>query len=94
MILGVIDINLNGDKKKRIRRSKIDITVAILKITKSGANKTRIVYGANLNFVLAGKYLDFLQKNRFIESTTRKTHYQITDKGREFLDKVQEIMIE
>jgi len=93
MILGVIDINLNGNKKKRIRRSKIDITVAILKITKNGANKTRIVYGANLNFVLAGKYLDFLKKNEFIESTTRKTHYQITDKGSEFLDKIQEVMI-
>lgn len=93
MILGVIDINLNGNNKKRIRRSKMDITVAILKITKSGANKTRIVYGANLNFVLAGKYLNFLQKNKFIESTTRKTHYQITDKGREFLDKIQEVMI-
>jgi predicted transcriptional regulator len=88
-----LDINLNGNRKKRTRRSKIDITVAILKITKSGANKTRIVYGANLNFVLAGKYLDFLKKNGFIESTTRKTHYQITDKGREFLDKIQEVMI-
>lgn len=93
MILGVSNINLNANKNKRIRRSKMDITVAILKITKSGANKTRIVYGANLNFVLAGKYIDFLKANGFIESSTRETHYQITDKGREFLEKVQEVMI-
>ena len=76
----------------RSRRSKMDITVAILKITKGGANKTQIVYGANLNFVLAGKYLDFLQKNDFIEADTSPTHYQITNKGREFLDKIEDLM--
>ena len=74
----------------------MDITVAILKITNKGANKTQIVYGANLNFVLAGKYLDFLKQNGFIgfiESSNHKTHYQITAKGSEFLEKVQEVMI-
>ncbi|MCK4938559.1 MAG: hypothetical protein KAR85_08145 [Methanosarcinales archaeon] len=70
----------------------MDITVAILKITKGGANKTRIVYGANLNFVLAGKYLRFLQQNGFVEAEQYSTHYKITPKGIEFLDKVQEIM--
>lgn len=71
----------------------MDITVAILKITKGGANKTQIVYGANLNFVLAGKYIDFLQKNNFIEAVNSPTHYQITEKGRDFLEAMQKINI-
>lgn len=71
----------------------MDITVAILKITKGGANKTRIVYGANLNFMLAGKYLNFLQQNGFVEAEQNSTHYKITDKGTDFLEKVQDIMI-
>lgn len=77
----------------RSRRTKMDITVAILKITNKEVTKTQIVYGTNLNFILAGKYLDFLKQNGFIESPNRATHYQITDKGREFLEKIQEVMI-
>ena len=70
----------------------MDITVEILRITRGGANKTQIVYGANLHFVLAGKYLDFLQKNDFIESNERPTYYQITNKGRDFLEKIEDLM--
>ncbi len=77
----------------RSRRSRMEITVAILKIVKGGANKTKIVYGANLNFVLAGKYLEFLRKNGFVESSGSPTTYKITGKGSEFLGKVEEVMI-
>jgi predicted transcriptional regulator len=74
-----------------LRKSKQDISVAILKITKSGANKTRIVYKTNLNFVLADKYLDFLQQNGLVEAKYDSTYYQITEKGQDYLNKMQDI---
>ena len=63
----------------------------LLNITKSGANKTRIVYKTNLNFVLADKYLDFLQQNGLVEAKYDSTYYQITEKGMDYLNKMQDI---
>ncbi len=86
-------INAKSTKNKALRKSKKDISVAILKITKSGANKTRIVYKTNLDFVLADKYLDFLQHNGLVEAKYDSTYYQITEKGTDYLNKMQDINI-
>jgi len=44
------------------RRSNLEIVAEILRIAKKGVKKTRIVYGANLNFRMLGEYLEKLEK--------------------------------
>ncbi|WP_407356833.1 winged helix-turn-helix domain-containing protein [Methanolobus sp. WCC5] len=65
-----------------IRRSRLDITLAILKIAMDGAKKTQIVYGANLNSTIANKYLIRLEEKQLIEQ--KGSIFRTTDKGREY----------
>ncbi len=73
------------------RRSKFDIVIAILDVVSGGATKTKIVYGANLNFNLATKYLDLLQERGLIR--TDSSTYEITKEGKTFLEKARELQI-
>ncbi len=73
------------------RRTKFDIVIAILEVASGGANKTKIVYSANLNFNLATKYLDFLLKKGLV--STNSGCYGITDEGKVFLEKAKELQI-
>jgi len=45
------------------RRGSLDITADILRRALNGALKTRIVYGANLNFRMLNRYLERLEKS-------------------------------
>ncbi len=54
-------------------------------------NKTGIVYRTNLNFRLAERYLDLLQKHGLVENRLDK--YITTDKGKIFLAKAKEIAL-
>lgn len=65
-----------------IRRSRLDITLSILKIAMDGAKKTQIVYGANLNSTIANKYLTRLEEKQLIEQ--KGNIFRTTDKGREY----------
>ena len=69
----------------------MDIIVAILGTVEGGATKTKIVYGANLNFNLATKYLDLLEEKRLIRAASRV--YEITEEGKKFLKKAKELQI-
>ena len=73
------------------RRCKFDIIVAILDVVSSGATKTKIVYDANLNFNLATKYLDLLQKKKFVRINSNV--YEVTKEGKTFLKKAKELQI-
>jgi len=69
------------------RRSHVDIVAEILYVAKKGARKTRIVYGANLNFKLLNDYLNRLEtagliSKDFDENGTIKT----TEKGKKYLE--------
>ncbi|AEH60169.1 hypothetical protein Mzhil_0293 [Methanosalsum zhilinae DSM 4017] len=64
------------------RRSRIDITAEILDTAMNGANKTQIVYNANLNFITANKYLDMLMKKNLIKK--KGDLYFTTEKGKTF----------
>jgi predicted transcriptional regulator len=46
-----------------MKRSRGEIVAQILDVCKAGANKTRIVYQANLNFRNVDPYLETLIKN-------------------------------
>ncbi|MDP2844668.1 MAG: winged helix-turn-helix domain-containing protein [Candidatus Methanoperedens sp.] len=75
-----------------MRRSRIDIIIDVLEVAIMGVNKTSVVYKSNLNFRLAEKYLELLQKHGLIEN--RENKYITTDKGRIFLQKAKEITLQ
>ncbi len=74
-----------------MQRSRIDIIIDVLDVAKMGVNKTSIVYRTNLNFKLADKYLDILQKHGLVENRLNK--YITTERGKIFLEKAKEITI-
>ena len=70
-----------------MKRSKHVIVSRILDICKDGANKTRIVYQANLNFRTVNPYIDLLIKNNLIEVKPGKNVlYETTVRGISLLD--------
>lgn len=73
-----------------MRRTETEIIVAILEAAGEPINKTAIVYKTNINFKLAKKYLDLLQANGLIEKNL-ENKYQITDKGKSYLQKAKEL---
>lgn len=75
-----------------MRRSRIDIVIDVLDAATMGINKTSVVYRANLNFRLAEKYLDLLQRQGLVENRVDK--YITTDKGKVFLEKAKEVTLQ
>jgi predicted transcriptional regulator len=78
--------------REKMRRSRIDIVVDLLEVTKNGVNKTAIVYKTNLNFRLADKYLLHLEKQGLLEKKADK--YFTSDKGKIFLGKAKDITMQ
>jgi predicted transcriptional regulator len=75
-----------------MKRSKHVIISEILDICKDGANKTRVVYQANLNFRTVDPYIDLLVKNNLLEvKQERNVLYETTDKGKKMLDDFKQI---
>ncbi|WP_406661156.1 winged helix-turn-helix domain-containing protein [Methanolobus sp. ZRKC3] len=74
-----------------IRRSRLDITLEILKLAMNGAKKTQIVYGANLNSTIANKYLTRLEDKALIIHDDGL--FLTTDKGRLYKDMASELEI-
>jgi len=74
------------------RRSHIEISADILRIAKAGARKTRIVYGANLNFKLLNEYLEKLERAGLIAREMGKTEIiRTTEKGRKYLQQYESL---
>jgi len=76
-------------------RTYLDHNAEILKLSKYGARKTGIVYGANLNFYIIKKRLKELIEFGLLIETYHKEisgkYYHTTPKGEEFLFHFQEI---
>ena len=73
------------------RRERLEIITTILNICMTrGANKTRIVYQANLNFKNAGVYLDWLMKRGFLAK--EGNIYRTTSSGLALLDSLKVLM--
>jgi len=70
-----------------MRRNSNDIVADILRVAADGAKKTRIVYGANLNFKIIKNYLPRLIEQGFIDydGSGRNGLYYTTPLGNEFL---------
>jgi predicted transcriptional regulator len=69
------------------RRSGFDITIDILQVCVKGANKTRIVYAANLNSKRVNTYLDFCAQMKLLskKSSGRNFVYFTTSDGLLFM---------
>ena len=75
-----------------MKRSKHAIISKILEVCQPGANKTRIVYQANLNFRSVETYIDLLIKNDMIRVDQGKTViYQTTGRGIDLQQKFKHI---
>jgi len=75
-----------------MKRSKHVIISRILDICQNGANKTKIVYQANLNFRTADPYLQLLIKNDLIVSS-QGPHvvYKTTEKGMNLMKAIDQV---
>lgn len=78
------------------RRNSMEIMMNILEESKSGINKTRLVYRTNLNFLVIRKYMDFLIGRGLLRvEQTQGNLFVTTDKGTEVLteyNKMRDIM--
>ena len=71
------------------RRNNVDITADILRIARSGAKKTWIVYRANLNFNIVKSYLSELIQRGMLQKVKGLNLYKTTKKGQEFLEQYE-----
>ncbi len=69
-------------------RDRVSIVAAILEAVNSGANKTRIMFGANLSFKLLNKYLGVVVKAGFVRVDGSK--FILTELGQEFLEQYKQ----
>lgn len=77
-----------------MRRDKLKILVSILEICDGdGANKTKIVYGSNINFKVADMYLDMLIKEDLMEvlAPGPREIYRATAKGKDMIKNIKDV---
>ncbi len=80
-------------RKAPQRRSNLEIIANILRLARKGAKKTRIVYGANLNFKMLGEYLADLESKGLVTcSRNNGGLVMTTEKGKELLRQFQEFL--
>lgn len=73
------------------KRDSLDISADILRLATDGAIKTRIVYGANLNFKIVGGYLSRLTSLGLLEGRDNRKRYRTTEKGLSFIQRYEEL---
>jgi len=76
-----------------MKRSRDMIISKILDVCTGGANKTRIVYQANLNFRTVNPYIELLKNNGMIKPITngKIVIYETTARGSALLDNFKQI---
>ena len=73
-------------------RSRTEIVAMILNAANGGgANKTKIMYAAFLDYVQLKEYLSVLIENNLIEYSDGNQTYKTTEKGLNYLKKYREI---
>lgn len=73
------------------RRQKLDIMADILRLSKNGSRKTRLVYLANINFNMLKKYLTLLDSKGFIYNSDDMIY--TSREGFDFLRQYDELMM-
>ncbi len=77
------------------RRTKIEIIRDILEVVSNGnggekINKTKVVYGANLNFERASRILNWLIEKGLVKVDSDT--YKITERGEEILREIGKLV--
>ena len=77
----------------KMRRSKLEVYLDILKAVSETGKPTKIGNIANLSWNKTRKYLEFLEINGFIRGSRegKRIEYKITEKGFEVLKILQKI---
>jgi predicted transcriptional regulator len=70
-------------------RGRLDIIADILNVASRNAKKTQIMYQANLSYKVLQRYLAEVVGAQLINFEGEKQYFQLTDKGREFLEAYQ-----
>ncbi|HON36549.1 MAG TPA: winged helix-turn-helix domain-containing protein [Methanothrix sp.] len=80
-------------RRETMKRSRQEIFSQILKICLDGANKTKIVYQANLNFRTVNSYLEILIRNQHLIETGQGelVLYKTTRKGEDLLECIDKV---
>jgi len=79
-------------RRTAMKRSKHEIFSKILEVCLNGANKTKIVYQANLNFRTVNPYLQTLVRNNLLVASQGKhTIYRTTDQGKSLEESINHI---
>ena len=76
------------------RRSSIEIMADMLRLGKSGAGKTRIMYHADMSYSQTQKYLWFLTNQGFlirVVAGKSRAVYYVTDRGNELLESIDHL---
>jgi predicted transcriptional regulator len=71
-------------------RDRLDIIADILNVASREAKKTQIMYQANLSYKVLQRYLNEIVTASLIKFEQSRQCYQLTDKGREYLDAYKE----
>jgi len=83
------DLELGEMERAKRRRSRIEVICDILSEALGGANKTRLMYHCNLNFMRFNRYLQELLDAGLIERVGSNPEdvvlYKTSDKGRELI---------
>jgi predicted transcriptional regulator len=74
-----------------MRRNSLDVSVDILEAARGGVNKTRIVYGSNLNFEIVKGYINTLVGSGLLE-VVNGARYTTTMKGEKFVHEYRELV--
>lgn len=70
-------------------RDRLSIVAAVLEAVRLGTSKTRIMFNANLSFLLLEKYLDISVRVGFVRVDGYK--YTLTQKGSAFLKQYKQL---
>ncbi len=74
------------------RRSRTEVIIDILTEARHGANKTRIMYRANLNFLRCNRYLSEMLENGLLREENHENGpvtYVVTESGEALLKTLQ-----
>ena len=71
-------------------RGRLDIIADILNVVSKEAKKTQIMYQANLSYNVLQKYIRELSAASLVSFLDEKRCYQLTEKGRRFLEVYEE----
>ena len=75
----------------KYRRSRFDVVADILEVARGGTKKTTIVYSANLNFEVLGRYLADLVARGLIRRNNGEKIIELTEKGQEYLRRYRKL---